>query len=369
MMVCIADPRVGLTRAEGLARTIARVQGVSPPLLLESGDIEATGALGNWDGQIRPFSYLGLALSPENLLDGRGDAVARSIHEHYADSIAAQGRDPDREPGGQSWERIAESYREANRHQADHLWAKLALTDARAIPEERVEQFAFSPMEAERLAVVEHLRWAADRHLDGWSYAPVRDNARKHHPQLIPYADLSGRMKDLDRYAVRGVPALLARSGLGVVRMLIVGVEASRGEVPVGLGSLGRRAGEVFGRLLARYPDRALVLAADLGDGFVRRVAREGLERFGVALFALHARPVAATLASQPDNAERHDLLWLLARAERHIPLPAPGESGRWLAERAEIRWNLGAEAPTRPGLKVIHTPADGGEIAWGFEY
>ena len=77
------------------------------------------------------------------------------------------------------------------------------MTDCQAVPESQVESFAFAPVEVERLAVIEHGRWAADRWLDGWSYAPTRDNARKHHPQLIPYQQLSGPMKDLDRFAVR----------------------------------------------------------------------------------------------------------------------------------------------------------------------
>ena len=214
----------GIALARTIASRLAADQGVAPPILLEIGDETPDGALADWDGQTFPASYLDEACRPEVLLDGQGDALAQTIHEHYTDSIAAQGRDPDREPAGRPWSRLTASYRDANRHQADHLGAKLAVMDCRAVPEERVDTFTFAPLEAERLAVIEHLRWAADRHLDGWSYAPVRDNARRHHPQLIPYPDLSEPMKDLDRFAVRGVPTLLARSGLGVVRMLILGI-------------------------------------------------------------------------------------------------------------------------------------------------
>jgi hypothetical protein len=366
--VCLADPEAGLARARALARAIAAAQGVSPPVLLELGDAEPGGGLGDWDGQIRPFSYLELACRPEDLIDGRGDHIARTIHEHYIDSIAAQGRDTDREPAGQPWDRLASSYRDANRHQADHLWAKLALTDCRAVHEDRVEQFSFAPLEAERLALVEHLRWAADRHLGGWSYAPVRDNARKHHPQLIPYAELSGPMKDLDRFAVRGVPALLARSGLGVLRMLIVGIAVPD---PPGPGDPlpSHLTDQILRRLLLRYPERALVLAADLGDPRVRAVARRGLERAGAALFALHPRPIADTLAAQPDAAARRDLLWLLARAERQIALPGPGETQRWLATRAEILVGLGQGAVPLEAAKLVRADPHSARLEWSFEY
>jgi hypothetical protein len=178
-------------------------------------DATARGRIEDWDGQIIPVSYLREACRPAVLLDGRGDEVARTIHDHYRDSIAAQGRNPDGEPAGQPWELLATSYRQANRHQADHVWAKLAVTDARAVPEEMVDSFVLTPLEVERLAVIEHERWAADRHLDGWSYAPERDNQLKHHPQLIPYADLSEPMKDLDRFAVRGCRPCLRVRGSG----------------------------------------------------------------------------------------------------------------------------------------------------------
>ncbi len=218
-----ADPP-SLALARRLIEELAVSQGVSPPVLLEVGAAEPGGDIDDWDGQIIPFDYQRDACRAALLLDGAGDELARTIHEHYRDTIAAQGRDLTQEPAGQPWERLATSYRQANRHQADHVWAKLAVTDCRAVAEDLVEVFALTPLEVERLAIVEHARWAADRYLDGWSYGPVRDNARKLHPQLIPYAELSEAMKDLDRFAVRGLPTLAARLGLGIQRLLILGV-------------------------------------------------------------------------------------------------------------------------------------------------
>jgi hypothetical protein len=335
VVVCAHPPDFGLERAESLVRTIAEQQGVSPPVLLDIGDAEPVGDLGDWDGQILPFSYRRLVLTPEVLLDGRGDELARVIHDHYRDTSAAQGRNPDAEPSSRPWSDLADSYRHANRHQADHLWAKLAVTDCRAVPEEMVESFAFAPAEVERLAIIEHARWAADRYLDGWSYAPTRDNARKHHPQLIRYADLSGPMKDLDRFAVRLVPALLARSGQGVVRMLIVGIPETMGSI--GIGSLRARVDQLLLRLRARYPDRGLVIAATLADAASRLLARRALHLADAGLFLLCPRPLAETLAAQPNQDARIDLLGLVARVERRIPLPGEGELDRWFAERAEI--------------------------------
>lgn len=365
-------PEAGLELARQLCRRLADEQRVSPPVLLEVGRAEPVGGVGDWDGQLIPFSHRRLVLCPEVLLDGRGDELARVIHGHYRDTTAAQGRDPAVEPAGRSWAGLSSSYRDANRHQADHLWAKLAITDCLAVPEDLVESFAFAPVEVERLAMIEHGRWAADRYLDGWTYAPERDNARKHHPQLIPYAALSGPMKDLDRFAVRLAPRLLARSGLGLVRMLIVAVEESAGDDS---GPGGQRAvvDGVLRRLAQRHPDRGLVIASTLADPASRLVARRALDGFAASLFVLCPRPISETLAAQPHAAARAELLALLARARRRIALPGAGEHERWLAQRAEILLGFGAwasspgDAPVPIPKRVWIDPTRG--VDWSFEY
>ena len=42
-------------------------------------------------------------------------------------------------------------------------------------------------------AILEHRRWAADRQLNGWRFGAVRDDRRKHHPDLIPFDELVRR--------------------------------------------------------------------------------------------------------------------------------------------------------------------------------
>ncbi|NEV62807.1 RyR domain-containing protein [Thiorhodococcus minor] len=357
-----------LALARHLARDIEQAQHASPPILVEISEARPTGQLADWDAQLIPVSWLEEACRPDVLLQGAGDAVARTIHEHYCDTIAAQGRDPGAEPAGKPWEQLASTYRQANRHQADHLWAKLAVTDCLAVPEEIVESFSFSPLETERLALIEHQRWAADRYLDGWSYAPERDNVRKHHPQLIPYAALSTAMKDLDRFAVRGLPTLLARSGLGVVRMLIV---ALPDPLPgTQLDARARRAlPAVLERLQARYPDRAMMLAATLGHADVRRMVRLALERAGGGLIWLIADPISTLLVRQADDAARTDLLALGARASRRLMLDGAEELRRWIAGRAEIVLQLGAEQPLARPAKRVSIAARGAAPVWNFEY
>jgi len=378
--VCLRPPEQGLAIACRLAARIAGVQGASPRIHLDVGDANPAGGLMDWDGQIFPFSWPNDVLGPDILLDGRGDELARIIHEHYRDSISAQGRDPDDEPAGRPWEGLGETYRQASRHQADHLAAKLAILDCRAVPEELVETFRFAPLEAERLAAVEHRRWAADRYLDGWTYGATRDNTRKHHPQLVRYDDLSEPMKDLDRFAVRLAPTLLARSGRALVRLLVIALPEPA--VPCAPDRrLRRLVDQVLRRLAARHPDLGLVLAATLEGPATRLAVRRALGGTGAAtrpgrqvgLFFLCPRPLGETLAAQPDDRHRRDLLDLVARAERRIPLPvASGEAGepeQWFISRAHIRIELGAASGAAvPAKRVLVDPA-ANRVAFSFEY
>lgn len=51
----------------------------------------------------------------------------------------------------------------------------------------------------EALAENVHDTWAKGRMDEGWTYGPVRDDAKKRHPCLVPYADLPESEKSYDR--------------------------------------------------------------------------------------------------------------------------------------------------------------------------
>lgn len=44
-----------------------------------------------------------------------------------------------------------------------------------------------------------HDAWAAQKHADGWTYAPVRDNAQKQHPCLVAFSELPPHQQAKDR--------------------------------------------------------------------------------------------------------------------------------------------------------------------------
>jgi hypothetical protein len=63
----------------------------------------------------------------------------------------------------------------------------------------------------EYLAENAHDIWSQQRLADGWTYGPSRNDEEKHHPCLIPYADLPDSEKQYDRNAaMETLKAILA---------------------------------------------------------------------------------------------------------------------------------------------------------------
>ena len=52
---------------------------------------------------------------------------------------------------------------------------------------------------SELLAENTHEVWSQGRIRDGWTYGEKRDDTKKQHPCLIPYAELSDSEKEYDR--------------------------------------------------------------------------------------------------------------------------------------------------------------------------
>ena len=128
------------------------------------------------------------------LLRGELDREARAIHENYLKSQTAAGATEATNSALVAWEDLPESLRQANRAQADHIPVK-----QRALAISRSEQMI------ESLAEAEHRRWMAEKIVAGWRHAEQRDNARKLHPSLKPYSQLSEPEKQKDRDTVQSV--------------------------------------------------------------------------------------------------------------------------------------------------------------------
>jgi hypothetical protein len=118
------------------------------------------------------------------------------------------------------WERLPEDLRQSNIAQAADFGDKVEAIGAIIVPESAgAPAFAFTDEEVERLAEEEHERWMRDRFSQGWQYGQPRDDAKKIHPDLRPWAELSKSDQDKDRNAIRTLPATLHDAGFEILRL------------------------------------------------------------------------------------------------------------------------------------------------------
>lgn len=127
------------------------------------------------------------------------DRLAVALHEHYC----ASAKTP--QP---SWAELGSFTRRSNLASADHLPVKLRILsgpDAVFSPEACAEAYRrfreAEPEKRESFRRIEHERWMRFHLLNNWRYDPVRDNAGRRHPLLLPYEQLSAEEQRKDDYS------------------------------------------------------------------------------------------------------------------------------------------------------------------------
>lgn len=70
----------------------------------------------------------------------------------------------------------------------------------------------------EAIAENAHEIWAENRRNEGWSYGPVRDDAKKQTPDMVPYAELTDSEREYDRATAMRSIKLLKKLGYDVVK-------------------------------------------------------------------------------------------------------------------------------------------------------
>ena len=71
---------------------------------------------------------------------------------------------------------------------------------------------------SELLAKNTHEVWAVGRINDGWTYGEARDDAKKHHPCLVPYEELSDSEKEYDRNTSLETLKLILKLGYKITK-------------------------------------------------------------------------------------------------------------------------------------------------------
>lgn len=205
------------------------------------------------------------------------DEAARLLHAAYAGGAAASAN------AATGWNHLPETFRRANRRSADHIAAKLfsiGLTserDAHApiLVDRDAHQRSIVPLQSDadprlpELAALEHRRWTADRVVDGWSFAAIRDDDRKYHPLLErgDYASLPEMERQKDRDQIRTMlSSVVVSDGKGAMPETRVALAGHRDLAP---DEEKRAVSALVDRLVPRLASRhrVITLVSPLAPG------------------------------------------------------------------------------------------------------
>jgi hypothetical protein len=170
-------------------------------------------------------------------LDLQGEILERlaaANHAAYREGLASRGATT--AAAGMAFSHLPEEEKEQNRAAVRNVAAKLAAAGFVMVPARSDEPpFDFPGADLERLAEMEHARWARAKLAAGWRWATETDKPRRLHQALLPWSgggedwspeELSAMgpdplpegEKEKDRDIVRGIPSILARAGYTVRR-------------------------------------------------------------------------------------------------------------------------------------------------------
>jgi hypothetical protein len=233
--VCCGDDGANLSMAIGLRKAYALRQMPAPPMFVyQSAGNELIDGLADLHGttfdtlRVIPFGGVEEETDPFYLIDEEIDGLARLLHDEQYLGTRRQASSTAPSPAEVPWSVLDESYRAANRAQADHAlvklrtlgWHAVLQTDSTAtVPAPSIDSAVL-----EEMAVQEHDRWCRERWLAGWVYDAKRNNAELRHPYLVPYRQLTNEVQGFDRDTVRELPGRLAKLGLGLRQDFRMGI-------------------------------------------------------------------------------------------------------------------------------------------------
>ena len=166
--------------------------------------------------QLIGFGDLSQLAADTGVLARDPDGLAKAFHAAY---VAAAPQD---KVTNVPWEALPEDKRDANRRLVIHIAAKLSSAGVDIEPWLKslddqpgraslptVQGRPLDGSAAERLAMLEHERWMADRRVNGWRHGPQRDDVRRLHPDLVPYDRLNPQSQRFDRLMIETLARML----------------------------------------------------------------------------------------------------------------------------------------------------------------
>ena len=175
------------------------------------------------DLSLVPFGSWSAGMDGTALMAPDFDAVSRRFHETYLETM---NRTKNIKDISHDWDYLEEELRVANRRLAAHMRATLDAAgfnlntwleegegthphNCFALPKGTKVIDLQNKTEIENLARLQHRRWMFDRLLNGWKYAPQRDNRARLHDCLKEYDELDEATKEHDRAMVRQIASIV----------------------------------------------------------------------------------------------------------------------------------------------------------------
>lgn len=168
-----------------------------------------------------PASVRALAHPPQTDLDDSTlEKMGMAFHVEYVRNSA------NKLPGAMKpWAKLDNTFKTANLEQAKYTVQILEACGFEVRPaKDPANPLIFSDFETEeieKMAELEHGRWNEERLRNGWRPGTPRDDKKKIHDCLIPWAilpDGEDGVKKYDRSSVRMFPEILAQAGLEIDR-------------------------------------------------------------------------------------------------------------------------------------------------------
>jgi RyR domain-containing protein len=159
--------------------------------------------------QLLSFGGLDNLVADTGIFSNDTDGLARALHNRYRQYAPKDGQ------ANVPWEQLSEDFRDSNRRQLVHIPAKLSSAGVEL--ESWLRSADKNPQTAtlpgggdlladealiEKLAILEHERWMADRRINGWRYGIKKTPEKRLHSDLVPYEDLSAASQSYDRLVI-----------------------------------------------------------------------------------------------------------------------------------------------------------------------
>jgi ppGpp synthetase/RelA/SpoT-type nucleotidyltranferase len=206
-----------LALALGASAGIVRESGRAATQLFEDREWNETPGLFFLPTDPQTVKVFIQGIAPASSLDRQHrEALAKAMHEEYRSKEKKSRLEND--PVLAEWDELREDYRASNFSHIDHIEDKLKTIGMmiRKVEHGSSRLVQFTDSQLELLSEMEHGRWNVERLKSGWRLG-AKNAEEKTTPYLVPWNELSEKIRDYDRDFVRTIPERLALVGYEIV--------------------------------------------------------------------------------------------------------------------------------------------------------